>query len=106
MTQEAYEAFNRLAAKFQGAVGSKGQATEAEASQMVADCLNDLANRISEDDLSKALDEFRTGQDRIKKAFNSVEAWQTSDDGKRKEKEFKRLVAELYTKMNYSTLAS
>lgn len=100
MCKEAYDAFNRLALKFRKAAGTDGNATEAEAVQMVAEYINALADRLSDEDLTVALDEFRSGKIRMKKAATSVKLWQESEAGEQRANEFKRLISELYTRMN------
>lgn len=103
MCKEAYDAFNNLALKFDRAVGTEGKATEAEVAQMVADYINALADRLSDEDLTVALDEFRLGKLRMKNAATSVKLWQESDVGQTRAQEFKRFIAELYMKMNPAT---
>lgn len=104
MSQEAYNAFNRLAYKFNQAVGESGPATEAEAAQMMAQYLDLLADRFSEAELGKALDEFRAGQTRMQKVMTSLDLWQKSGEGQQKEREFKQLVKDLYAKMSHAVL--
>ena len=100
MCKEAYDAFNHLALKFGQAVGTEGKATEAEVAQMVADYINALADRLSDEDLTVALDELRSGKVRMKNAATSVKMWQESEAGQKRSQEFKRFVTELYTRMN------
>lgn len=99
MYKQAYEAFNRLAMKLHQARGSEGPVTETEAAQLAAEYINALMEYLSDDELVKAVDEYRAGQNRIKQVAESVKNWLDSEAGKQKEEEFKEFIARLSSKM-------
>ncbi|MCD8489274.1 hypothetical protein QQ054_38295 [Oscillatoria amoena NRMC-F 0135] len=101
MCKEAYDALNHLAQRFHQTIGTEGQASEIEAAQIVAEYINALSNQLSDEDLVKALDEFRAGQDRMKRAATTIKLWQDSDEGQAKSVEFQRFIADLYARMSY-----
>lgn len=99
MSKEAYDAFNRLARRFHDAAGAEGPATDEEAALMAAEYLNAVVEQLSDETLTTVLDEFRAGQLRMKNTATSVKQWLESDRGRRREREFKRFIAQLNSRM-------
>ncbi|HIK12561.1 MAG TPA: hypothetical protein IGS52_20275 [Oscillatoriaceae cyanobacterium M33_DOE_052] len=100
MPQEAYDAFNRLARRFHQAVGQDGPATEVEAEQMAAEYMKVVLEHLSDETLATALDELRAGKVRMKNAEMTVKSWLETEEGQKQEREFKRFIANLYSRMS------
>ena len=99
MSKEAYDAFNRLARRFHEAAGTEGPATDKEAALMAAEYINSVVEELSDETLRAALDEFRAGQLRMKNVTTSVKQWLDSEQGRRREQEFKRFISQLNSRM-------
>lgn len=99
MSKEAYDAFNRLARRFHEAAGTEGPATDEEAALMAAEYINSVVEQLSDETLRTALDEFRAGQLRMKNVTTSVKQWLESEQGRRREQEFKRFISQLNSRM-------
>lgn len=99
MNNQAYEAFNRLAMKLHQTEGTQGPATADEVAQIAAEYVNALVDRLTDEDLIRAIDEFRAGQTRMKQVAQSVQEWLESAAGHQRETEFKEFIAQLNTRM-------
>jgi UDP-N-acetylmuramoylalanine-D-glutamate ligase len=99
MHGQAYDAFNQLAMRLKATRGTEGPPTDEEVAQIAAKYLTALVEQLSEEDLIRAVDEFRAGESRMKQVSESIKIWLETTAGHEQEQEFKEFLALLNQKV-------